>query len=249
MHDCLNQPHPARRGQPRGLRGHRAGLPEGRAGEPDHPLRRRRRGARLPVPARRVRRSADGARARASSCSTSTCPAPTAARCWPRSRPTDDLKQIPVIVLTTSTRRAGHRGLLPAGANSYIKKPVDLEGFMQAIQRLNEYWFEVVILPKAGVSRAMSDAPLPDPHRRRQPRGPGVLPPPHRPGPGAELPVLGDRVRRRGVAVGAAGCAGRARRDVLAGHIDHAGRTVLVQMRQRPRLCRHATRLLRQVHA
>jgi hypothetical protein len=29
-----------------------------------------------------------------------------------------------------------------------VQKPVDLEGFMQAIERLNGYWFEVVILPK-----------------------------------------------------------------------------------------------------
>ncbi len=34
------------------------------------------------------------------------------------------------------------------GANSYVKKPVDLEGFMLAIQRLKDYWFEVVILPR-----------------------------------------------------------------------------------------------------
>ena len=34
------------------------------------------------------------------------------------------------------------------GANSYAAKPVDLGGFMHAIQRLKDYWFEVVILPK-----------------------------------------------------------------------------------------------------
>ena len=26
--------------------------------------------------------------------------------------------------------------------------PVDIDGFMKAIERLNGYWFEVVILPK-----------------------------------------------------------------------------------------------------
>ena len=36
-----------------------------------------------------------------------------------------------------------------AGASSYIQKPVDLDGFMRAIERLNDYWFEVVILPRS----------------------------------------------------------------------------------------------------
>ena len=60
-----------------------------------------------------------------------------------------DLKQIPVIVLTTSSDDRDVSACYRAGANSYIQKPVDLEGFMQAIERLNDYWFEVVILPKA----------------------------------------------------------------------------------------------------
>ena len=60
----------------------------------------------------------------------------------------DDLKQIPVIVLTTSADERDVQACYQAGASSYIQKPVDLEGFMKAIERLNDYWFEVVILPK-----------------------------------------------------------------------------------------------------
>ncbi len=60
----------------------------------------------------------------------------------------DHLKSIPVIVLTTSTDDRDIQGCYRMGANSYVKKPVDLEGFMQSIQRLKDYWFEVVILPK-----------------------------------------------------------------------------------------------------
>lgn len=59
------------------------------------------------------------------------------------------LKQIPVIVLTTSKDERDIEGCYRCGANSYIQKPVDLDGFMKAIERLNDYWFEVVILPKA----------------------------------------------------------------------------------------------------
>jgi two-component system, response regulator len=59
------------------------------------------------------------------------------------------LKHIPVIVLTTSSDDRDVQACYKAGASSYIQKPVDLEGFMRAIERLNDYWFEVVILPKA----------------------------------------------------------------------------------------------------
>ena len=59
-----------------------------------------------------------------------------------------ELKQIPVIVLTTSSDDGDVAACYRAGANSYIQKPVDLDGFMAAIERLNGYWFEVVILPK-----------------------------------------------------------------------------------------------------
>ncbi len=58
------------------------------------------------------------------------------------------LKQIPVIVLTTSSDERDVNACYRAGASSYIQKPVDLEGFMKAIERLNDYWFEVVILPR-----------------------------------------------------------------------------------------------------
>jgi CheY-like chemotaxis protein len=58
------------------------------------------------------------------------------------------LRQIPVVVLTTSADTRDVEACYQAGASSYIQKPVDLEGFMRAIERLNGYWFEVVILPK-----------------------------------------------------------------------------------------------------
>ena len=60
----------------------------------------------------------------------------------------DQLCSIPVIVLTTSTDERDIARCYHSGANSYIKKPVDLDGFIRAIQRLSDYWFEVVILPK-----------------------------------------------------------------------------------------------------
>lgn len=59
-----------------------------------------------------------------------------------------NLKNIPVVVLTTSRDDRDIETCYEIGANSYIQKPVDLEGFVNAITRLKEYWFEIVILPK-----------------------------------------------------------------------------------------------------
>ena len=59
-----------------------------------------------------------------------------------------DLRSIPVVVLTTSSDERDIERCYQAGANSYVKKPVDLDGFLHAIQRLSDYWFEVVILPR-----------------------------------------------------------------------------------------------------
>ena len=61
---------------------------------------------------------------------------------------TERLKDIPVVVLTTSSDERDIKACYRAGANSYIQKPVDIDGFVKAIERLNGYWFEVVILPK-----------------------------------------------------------------------------------------------------
>lgn len=59
------------------------------------------------------------------------------------------LRSIPVVVLTTSTDERDIERCYHAGANSYVNKPVDLDGFLRAVQRLKEFWFEIVIVPKA----------------------------------------------------------------------------------------------------
>lgn len=58
------------------------------------------------------------------------------------------LARIPVVVLTTSTDHRDVLACYAAGANSYVQKPVDLDVFMQAIRRLSDYWFDVVLLPR-----------------------------------------------------------------------------------------------------
>ena len=57
------------------------------------------------------------------------------------------LKKIPVVVLTTSSDERDIEKCYDWGANSYVLKPVDIDGFMTAIQRIKDYWFEIVLLP------------------------------------------------------------------------------------------------------
>lgn len=58
------------------------------------------------------------------------------------------LRKIPIVVLTTSNDLNDIEKCYQLGANSYIRKPVEFEGFINAITKLKEYWFEISILPK-----------------------------------------------------------------------------------------------------
>lgn len=57
-------------------------------------------------------------------------------------------RKIPIVILTTSNDGRDIEECYSLGANTYIQKPVDLQRFLAAIQRLKEYWLEVAILPK-----------------------------------------------------------------------------------------------------
>jgi len=57
------------------------------------------------------------------------------------------LRQIPVIVLTTSSAVNDVQGAYQLCANSYIVKPVGFEAFKDVIQQIVEYWFHVSMLP------------------------------------------------------------------------------------------------------
>jgi len=58
------------------------------------------------------------------------------------------MRKIPVIVLTTSNSETDIEQSYADGANSYVQKPVDIQGFVQAITRLKDFWFEIAVLPK-----------------------------------------------------------------------------------------------------
>ena len=59
-----------------------------------------------------------------------------------------ELRSIPVVVLTTSSDERDIHDCYDAGANTYVQKPVNLEGFLEAIQRLKDYWLEIALLPR-----------------------------------------------------------------------------------------------------
>jgi CheY-like chemotaxis protein len=62
-------------------------------------------------------------------------------------RSTPRLRMLPVIVLTTSRRVEDIQEMYGAGANSYIEKPQEYRRFVEIMDVLQRYWFEVAQLP------------------------------------------------------------------------------------------------------
>jgi len=58
-----------------------------------------------------------------------------------------NLRQIPVVVLTTSSAEEDIFRSYDLGVNSYITKPVTFESLVRVMQALGRYWFEIVELP------------------------------------------------------------------------------------------------------
>lgn len=64
-----------------------------------------------------------------------------------RIRTNDDLKHIPVIVMTSSTAPEDVLAAYRGHANSFISKPVRPQEFLDAVKSLESYWLTVVRLP------------------------------------------------------------------------------------------------------
>src|SRR5579859_795619 len=58
-----------------------------------------------------------------------------------------DLKDIPIVVFTTSKAEEDIYRSYKLGVNSFITKPVTFENMIEVMQALGKYWFEVVTLP------------------------------------------------------------------------------------------------------
>jgi two-component system, chemotaxis family, response regulator Rcp1 len=59
----------------------------------------------------------------------------------------EHLKQIPVVVLTTSQAVDDVAKAYSAHANCYITKPVDLDQFVRAVSSIESFWLDLVKLP------------------------------------------------------------------------------------------------------
>ena len=58
-----------------------------------------------------------------------------------------NLKQIPVIMLTTSSAEADIITAYQHYANCYITKPVEMETFLDIISKIETFWISIVTLP------------------------------------------------------------------------------------------------------
>jgi CheY-like chemotaxis protein len=62
----------------------------------------------------------------------------------------DDLKRIPVVVLTTSNEEKDILGTYDLHANHYITKPVDFAQFVTAVKLIENFWLTITKLSKSG---------------------------------------------------------------------------------------------------
>jgi CheY-like chemotaxis protein len=59
----------------------------------------------------------------------------------------EQLKLIPVVVLTSSRAEVDVLKAYGLHANCYITKPVDFSSFVELVSSLNHFWFSIVTLP------------------------------------------------------------------------------------------------------
>jgi len=59
----------------------------------------------------------------------------------------EKLKQIPVVVMTTSQAEEDILKSYSLHANCYVTKPLDLDQFVKVVQSIEEFWFSLVKLP------------------------------------------------------------------------------------------------------
>jgi chemotaxis family two-component system response regulator Rcp1 len=59
----------------------------------------------------------------------------------------EQLRRIPVVVLTTSKAEEDILRSYALHANCYVTKPVDLEQFITVVRSIEDFWFSIVRLP------------------------------------------------------------------------------------------------------
>jgi len=71
----------------------------------------------------------------------------------------ENLKGLPVVILTTSEQAEEVLKMYKMRCSSYIVKPVDFEQFLKVVRAITEYWFTVVVLPKAASTEKATAQP------------------------------------------------------------------------------------------
>jgi CheY-like chemotaxis protein len=61
----------------------------------------------------------------------------------------ESLRQIPIVVLTTSKDEADIFRTYDLGVNSFVTKPVTFGGLVEVMRTWTRYWFEIVDLPES----------------------------------------------------------------------------------------------------
>jgi chemotaxis family two-component system response regulator Rcp1 len=59
----------------------------------------------------------------------------------------EDLRRIPVVILTVSGAEEDIVKTYNLHANCYIRKPIDLDQFMKVVKAIKDFWLSIVILP------------------------------------------------------------------------------------------------------
>lgn len=59
-----------------------------------------------------------------------------------------ELKKIPVIMLTTSSNQKDIDRAYENHCNSYVKKPLDIDEFLSAILKIEEFWLQLTTFSK-----------------------------------------------------------------------------------------------------
>ena len=59
----------------------------------------------------------------------------------------EDLRTIPVVVLTTSKAEEDILRSYQLHANCYITKPVNFDRFLEVVQSIEHFWLSIVVLP------------------------------------------------------------------------------------------------------
>jgi len=60
----------------------------------------------------------------------------------------ENLKRIPVVILTTSSAEEDVLKTYNLHCNCYITKPIDVKQFFKVVKSIEDFWLSIVVLPK-----------------------------------------------------------------------------------------------------